>query len=67
MYPREGQTARTENDPRQDARQEGKPVHVDGAMRSHHGPKVKCGVEKVDGKACKGKRTTTGKCFAHSR
>ncbi len=67
FYRREGQTPRTENDPRQDARAEGKPTHVDGSMRSHHGPKTICGTRKVDGRSCRGKRTTTGKCFAHSR
>ncbi len=67
FYRREGATPRTENDPRQDAQQEGKPIHVDGSLRSHHSPKTICGTVKVDGKSCKGKRTVTGKCFAHSK
>lgn len=64
---REGQTTRIENDPTEDARQEDAPTHVDGSMRSYHSPKTICGQTKVDGASCKGKRTVTGKCFAHSR
>jgi hypothetical protein len=67
FYRKEGSTPRAANDPLGASQQEAKPVHQDGTMRSHHSPKTICGVQKVDGKACKGKRTTTGKCFAHSR
>lgn len=64
---REGQTTRTENDPTADARQQDKPVRESGSLRSYHSPKTICGTKKVDGLSCRGKATTTGKCFAHSR